>query len=368
MVKQIGIDKTLLAVSLILIVIGMLMIYSTTMIVAKEKYGDSFYFFKRQFLWLVLSLMVFLAVVVLEKPLYLQPKVIMAVLGITLLGLGLVFFFEKINNTNRWIRAAGFSLQPSEFAKITAVIYLAWILSRKSEEVNHPKSLALMLLPVAFIEILIIKEPDFGNFVLILLITLAMLFVAGLHWKYFLGLFAFLVPFLYALVRIDPVRTSRILSFLNPEGYAATSGFQALQSIWAIGSGGLFGQGIGNSTQKLFFLPYAYTDFIFAIVAEELGLIGAALVVGLFLTYYVRGVFIARNSDSPHIYLLVTGLTFLIVTQAMANISVTIGIFPTKGIPLPFISSGGTSLLCTLIVTGIILNVSRHRKMVFVND
>jgi cell division protein FtsW len=367
-VKHIGIDKALLAVVLILIVIGMLMIYSTTMIVAKEKYGDSFFFFKKQLLWLALSLIVFLGVILLEKPLYLQPKVIMAVLGITLLGLGFVFFFEKVNNTNRWIRIAGFSLQPSEFAKIAAVIYLAWILSRKSEEINNPKALGLMLLPVVFIEGLIIQEPDFGNFILILLITLVMLFVAGLHWRYFLGLFAFLVPFLYVLIRIDPVRMSRVLSFLNPEGYATTSGFQALQSIWAIGSGGLFGQGIGNSTQKLFFLPYAYTDFIFAIVAEELGLIGAVLVIGLFLAYCIRGILIARNSDSPHIYLLVTGLTFLVVLQAMINVSVTIGIFPTKGIPLPFISSGGTSLLCALMATGIVLNVSRHRKMVFAND
>ncbi len=166
------------------------------------------------------------------------------------------------------------------------------------------------------------------------------------------------------------MRLSRVRSFLNPQEYSSTSGFQAQQSILAIGSGGLFGQGIGNSTQKLFFLPYAYTDFIFAIIAEELGLLGALLAVGLFcLLYYLRGMVIARQSESPQTYLLVTG------ADSVAGLSVhdqhlgrAVGLFPTKGIPLPFISSGGTSLLGALTITAIILNVSRHRKMVFVND
>jgi len=170
------------------------------------------------------------------------------------------------------------------------------------------------------------------------------------------------------LIQGSPMRQERIRSFLNPENYAATEGFQATQSTYAIGSGGLFGQGIGNSTQKLFYLPYAYSDFIFAIIAEEMGFFGALAVIALFVLYYLRGMVIARQSDNPHTYLLVTGLVFLIVFQSVINISVAVGLFPTKGIPLPFISSGGTSLLSSLMITGIILNVSRQRNVVFVND
>jgi cell division protein FtsW len=161
---------------------------------------------------------------------------------------------------------------------------------------------------------------------------------------------------------------NRILAFLNPEQYVNTYSFQAIQSVYAVGSGGIFGKGLGNSTQKLFFLPYAYSDFIYAIVGEEIGLLGALIMVGLFIIFLVRGIRIAKYAGNRHIYLLVTGLSFLIVIQAMINISVTIGIFPTKGIPLPFISNGGSSLIASLVITGIILNVSRLRKTVLLND
>jgi cell division protein FtsW len=259
-------------------------------------------------------------------------------------------------------------VQPSEFAKIALVLYLAMMLSRKEIDVNNVRSLGVILLPVVFMEGLILKEPDFGNFVLIGIITLVMLFVAGVRLKYFVVFFALVVPLLLLLIRIDPMRQERIKSFFNPEIYASGQGFQALQSTYAIGSGGLFGQGIGNSTQKLFYLPYAYSDFIYAIIAEELGFFGALAVIALFVVYYLRGMIIARQSDNPHTYLLVTGLVCLIALQSMINISVAVGLFPTKGIPLPFISSGGTSLLSSLMITGIILNISRQRKVVFGND
>jgi cell division protein FtsW len=161
---------------------------------------------------------------------------------------------------------------------------------------------------------------------------------------------------------------TRILAFLNPEKYISTYNFQALQSLYAVGSGGIFGQGLGKSTQKLYFLPYAYTDFIYSIIGEEIGMIGSLLVVALFFIFLCRGLRIAKHSGNRHTYLMVIGMTFLIVCQALMNISVTIGIFPTKGIPLPFISMGGSSLISTLIMTGIIINVSRHRKTVLLND
>jgi cell division protein FtsW len=368
MVKNSGIDRTLLMVSLLLIAIGFLMIFSTTPVIAREKFGDSFLFFKKQLLWLCLGLIVFAALILIKKPFYLKQRLVMAAMAMAFTGLSLVFFFQKINNTSRWIRFGGFSVQPSEFAKIALVLYLALMLSRKESDVNSLKNLSLILLPVVFMEGLILMEPDFGNFFLIGIITLVMLLVAGVHLKYFAFLLVLLIPLFLLLIQADPMRQERIKSFLNPEDYASGQGFQALQSTYAIGSGGLFGQGIGNSTQKLFYLPYAYSDFIYAIIAEELGFFGALTVIALFIFYYLRGMIIARQSENPHTYLLVTGLVCLIAIQSMINISVAVGLFPTKGIPLPFISSGGTSLLSSLMITAIILNVSRQRKVVFGND
>jgi cell division protein FtsW len=362
MVKPTGIDRPLLIVTVSLIIIGFLMIYSSTLIVAKEKYGDSFFFFKRQLIWLLLGAIALAVVAHGRTPFYLDQRVVIPALVVTVLALLAVFFSGKINNTYRWIRLFGFSLQPSELAKVVSVLYLAFTLSRKAQDINQWRTLAQILLPIGVIEALILKEPDFGNFLLILIVTVAMLFVVGLQLRYFAAFSVLLVPALYLLVRSDPLRMQRILGFLNPEAHAATYNFQALQSVYAVGSGGLFGHGIGNSTQKLFFLPYAYTDFIFSIIGEELGLIGTLLVVLLFVAYFSRGLRIARHSGHIHTQLLGTGLTFLIVCQALINISVTIGLFPTKGIPLPFISSGGTSLLASLVVTGILLNISRLRK------
>jgi cell division protein FtsW len=368
MVKPSGIDRTLLAVSLLLLAVGFLMVFSTTPVIAREKFGNSFHFFNRQLLYLAVGLVAFVFLILFRSPFYLSPRLVMSVMALAFIGLSLVFFFQKVNNTSRWIRLGGMSVQPSEFAKIALVLYLAMMLSRPETDVNNLKSLGLILLPVAFMEGLILKEPDFGNFVLIGAITLVMLFLAGLRLRYFALFFFVLALFLFLLIRLNPMRQERIRSFLNPENYAATQGFQAMQSTYAIGSGGLFGQGIGNSTQKLFFLPYAYSDFIFAIIAEELGFFGALAVIALFVLYYLRGMAIARQSDTPHAYLLVAGLVFLIVFQSMMNISVAVGLLPTKGIPLPFISSGGTSLLGSLMITAIILNVSRQRKVVFTHD
>ncbi len=368
MVKASGIDRTLLTVSLLLMAIGFLMIFSTTPVIAREKFGDSFHFFNKQLLYLALGLVVFASLILFRSPFYLNPRLVMAAMALAFTGLSLVFFFQKVNNTSRWIRFGSLSIQPSEFAKIALVLYLAMMLGRRETDVNRIKGLGLILLPVAFMEGLILKEPDFGSFVLIGVITLVMLFLAGLRLKYFAAFLALLVPLVILLILLSPMRQDRIRSFLNPESYAATHGFQTTQSTYAIGSGGLFGQGIGNSTQKLFYLPYAYSDFIFAIIAEEMGFLGALAVIALFLLYYLRGMVIARHTDNLQTYLLVTGLVFLIAFQSMMNISVALGLFPTKGIPLPFISSGGTSLLSSLMITGIILNVSRQRKVVFTDD
>lgn len=362
MVKDYKFDKVLVIVTALLVLFGLIMVYSSTMILAKEKYGDSFHFLKRQALWLVVGVVLAVIISSLRYPVYLNKKVVYTLLMLSITGLILVFFTGKINNSYRWIRFAGLSFQPSELTKIAIVVYLSYALSRGIDDVNNIGKLLVLLIPIFIIELLIIKEPDLGNFSLILVIAMAMLFVAGLKLRYFFSFLLFLAPVLYMIVKMSPDKMNRILAFLNPEAYVSTYNFQSLQSIYAVGSGGIFGKGLGNSTQKLYFLPYAYSDFIYAIIGEEVGLMGAFTVIALFFIFLVRGLNIARLSGNLHSYLLVVGLAFTVVIQAMINISVTIGIFPTKGIPLPFISNGGSSLVTSLIIVGIIINVSRQRK------
>ncbi len=368
MVKDSKIDKVLIITTALLVLFGLIMVYSSTMILAKERFGDSFYFLKKQVMWLVVGLIITAVISSLKYPVYLKQKMVIAVLTLTIIGLMVVFFLGKVNDSYRWIRFAGFSLQPSEFAKMAVVLYLAYVLSKKTNDVNDPRKLLFLLIPFFIVEILILKEPDVGNFSLILTVAVIMLFAAGLKLRYFLYSFLFMVPVFFLFIKMNPDKMNRIVAFLNPDDYVSTYNFQTLQSIYAIGSGGIFGKGLGNSTQKLYFLPYAYSDFIYAVVGEEVGLVGSAAVITLFFIFLVRGLNIAKLSGNLYTYLLATGLTFMIVLQAMMHISVTLGIFPTKGIPLPFISSGGSSLVAALIGAGIILNISRHRKTVLLND
>jgi len=368
MVKDFKIDTVLILVTSLLVLFGLIMVYSSTTILAKEKFDDSFYFLKKQLLWLAVGLIITVVITSLKYPFYLNGKVVFAALVLATAGLILVFFTGKINNSFRWVRFAGFSIQPSEFAKIAIVLYLSYMLSRKNTDVNDIRKLLLCLVPFFLIELLILKEPDLGNFFLILIITLILLFAAVLKLRYFFYSIIILAPIFYGIIKMYPEKMTRIMAFLNPDAFAETYNFQVRQSIYAIGSGGIFGRGLGNSTQKLFFLPYAYSDFIYSVIGEEAGLVGSVAIVGLFFVFMVRGMNIARYSGNLHTYLLVVGLTFLVVIQAMINISITLGLFPTKGLALPFISSGGSSLVASLIITGIILNISRHRKTVLSND
>jgi cell division protein FtsW len=368
MVKDYKIDKMLIIVTALLIMFGLIMVYSSTMILAKEKYDDSFHFLKRQVLWMILGIFAAAVITFLRYPHYLKKRVVFTVLFTVIAGLIGVFLVGKVNDSYRWIRFAGFSIQPSEFAKIAVVLYLSYALSRESSDVNDIRKLMVLLIPFFIIEVLILKEPDLGSFLLILIITMMILFIAGLRLRYFFYSILFFAPTFYLIIKMNPEKLNRIMAFLNPEEFVSTYNFQALQSIYAVGSGGVFGKGLGNSTQKLFFLPYAYSDFIYAIIGEEVGLVGGIVIICLFFIFLVRGLNVARATGSRHTYLLVTGLTFLVVMQAMINISVTIGIFPTKGMPLPFISNGGTSMVASLIIVGIILNVSRQRKTVFSHD
>lgn len=368
MVKGHKIDRMFIAVILSLCVIGLIMIYSATMIAATEQHNDAYHYLKRHLLWLLLGFILFLGIARFKTPFYLDRRVVKAAVILSIIGLVLVFFCGKVNGSYRWIRLAGLSLQPSEFAKIVVVLYLASVLTRKDEVLPGVRRLLSLLWPVFLIAILILKEPDVGTFLLILALTGIVLLVAGLKLRYFMLAALFLIPLLFFIAWTNPGKMKRIEAFLEPQQYSASYNFQARQSIYAIGSGGIFGQGLGKSKQKLSFLPYANSDFIYSILGEETGLIGTLSVTGLFFLFMFSGLSIARRSGVRQTCLLVVGLTCMVAMQGLINISVTLGLFPTKGIALPFISSGGSSVISSLIAAGIIVNVSRRRKSEFVND
>lgn len=367
-VKHFGVDRPLIMVTVLLVLFGLIMVWSSTMILAKEQYGDSTHFLKKQLIGVAIGAFMALIIVLLKYPFYMNHRLVLIGMVLIVMALIAVFFFGKINGSYRWIRLAGMSIQPSEFAKIILVLFLASVLGRKETDVNNLKRLATLLIPYFVALLLILREPDYGSFFLILMVTAIMLFVAGLKLRYFVFGGAAIIPVSVFMVLSNPERLNRIMAFLHPEEYIKSYGFQATQSIFALGSGGLFGQGLGNSTQKLYFLPYAYTDFIYAIIGEETGLIGSLIIMSFFVFIFIRGLSIAKFSGNRQAYLLVLGLVSMLVFQALINISVNLSVLPTKGIALPLISIGGTSMMASLVIIGIVLNVSRQRKTVLLND
>jgi cell division protein FtsW len=292
---------------------------------------------------------------------YNSPRFIYPALCVTTLLLVLVFFVPGSHNTHRWIRFGGhFTLQPSEIAKAVLVLFLAWFLHSRLDHMRDWKHTLLRaaVMPVVFI-LLIVKQPDLGTALVLAGVTAMMLILAGMEWKYlFAGVLAAL-PGLVALLFMVAWRRQRMLVFLHPDSDPMGAGFHINQSLIAVGTGGLTGRGYMEGMQKLFYLPEASTDFIFANIAEELGFIGAICVVILFAVFGWRGLRTAFRSQDPFARLVAFGITTSILLQAFFNISVVLSLVPTKGIPLPLISSGGTSLFCTLASIGVLLNISR---------
>jgi cell division protein FtsW len=304
-----------------------------------------------------------------------QPAVIFSGLALVLLLLVAVFLVDRAHATHRWIRLGPASIQPSEFAKLVVIFYLAWFLEmrrkaaaglaqeRVSAGINNWKhTLAPALGPVLFLTVLVLLEPDLGTSLEISLVAIAMMFVAGLSGTYVLGAGIAALPALYLLIARVPYRSMRVMSFLNPDADPQGSGFQLLQSLIAVGSGGLFGVGLMESKQKLFYLPEAHTDFIYAVLCEELGFIGGAIVLALFAVYGWRGIRAALRAPDDFGRLTALGITAMVVSQALINLGVVLGMMPTKGIPLPFISYGGSSLLVMLLATGVLLNISQQTE------
>lgn len=362
-------DRWLFGATLALCLVGQVMVFSASAVMAREEFGSAYSFILRQLIWLGIGLGGMFALMNVDYRDLRQPKVIFTGLCVILLLLVGVFFLDRSHSTHRWIRFGPVGIQPSELAKLVVIFYLAWFLElRRSQWRNDPwtavndplRALAPALGPVLAIAGLVVMQPDLGTAFEIFVVALGMLFVAGLSLKYLAMASVAAVPAIYLLIVRVPYRYNRVVAFLNPEADPQGSGFQMMQSLIAVGSGGFSGVGLMESRQKLFYLPEAHTDFIYAVLCEELGFLGGALVLAMFAVYGWRGLRAALGAPDDFGRLLATGITVLVISQAMINLSVVLGMMPTKGIPLPFISYGGSSLLVMLLATGVLLNISQH--------
>jgi cell division protein FtsW len=360
MAKRVGGDKWLFFTTLLLVVVGLAMVFSASAVVAQEKFHSAYTFVGKQAGWALAGLVFMLLLSWIDYARYKSSRVIYALLCATSILLALVFFFPKSNNAHRWIRVHGYSFEPSELAKLVLVLFLAWFLSTRLDKMSEGKSTLLRaaLIPLVFCA-LIVRQPDLGTALVLAGVTLLMLFLAGMPWKYLLiGIGAMLPPLAWLIIMV-PWRLRRVLAFLNPDADPQGAGFHINQSLIAVATGGITGRGYMDGQQKLFFLPEAHTDFIFANIAEEMGLIGAIALVTLFVVFGMRGLRTSFRSLDPFARLAAFGITMTILLQAFFNISVVLSLLPTKGIPLPLISSGGTSLFFTLASIGVLLNLSR---------
>jgi cell division protein FtsW len=359
--KKLASDSVLFAVSVALMGLGLVIVWSASSALAREAHGNAYHFLVRQVVWAALGLVGMAAVMRLDYRKLRQPAVVYAMVVGTTLLLIVVLFLRPVNDTHRWIRLGALSFQPSELAKLSIILFLAYHLERRGERVNEfLPSLFPAFLLLGWFAFLIFIQPDLGTAATLAVIGSVMLFVAGVRLRYFAALAIPGLAVLYQAVMVAAYRRDRIEAFLNPYSDPRGSGYQIIQSLIAVGTGGVTGSGLMEGRQKLFYLPYPYSDFIFAVVGEELGLIGAAAVVAGFVLFLWRGIRAAWRAPDDFGMYLAAGLTLAIVLQAFINLSVVLGLVPAKGIPLPFISAGGTSLVLTLLSLGVVLNVSQH--------
>lgn len=364
MARRLQIDLFLLGAIVVLVVFGLAMVFSASAVVATEQYGSSLHFVIRQAIWAVLGIVIMWRLMNFDYRRFRNPRLIFPALALEVCLLVVVFLMPVRHDTHRWFYSGPFSFQPSELAKVLLLIFFAYFLDRQRDAINDIRhTLAPMGIVMGAMVALILKEPDLGTSLAIVMIAAAMLFAAGLQFRYFAGAAVAAVPLLYLAITHATYRTNRLIAFLNPEGDPLGKGFQILQSLIAVGSGGILGVGFGEGHQKLFFLPEPQTDFIYAVISEEWGFIGAVLVLVVFAIILWRGLKTAAYAPDGFGKLLAIGLTVLLVGQALVNMSVVIGLLPTKGIPLPFVSYGGSSLLMNLVAAGILLNISQHNSV-----
>ncbi len=361
MAKRVSVDKTLFTVTLLLVFFGLIMVFSASAVMANERFGSAYTFLLRQFAWAVAGVLVMWGAMNVDYRRYNNPAVVFSLLSITTLLLVAVLFLDRSHNTHRWIRLGMFSFQPSELAKPAIILFLAYFLETRTKQIDDWRNTLLpAVIPPLVLAVLIVRQPDLGTTMVCLGIAAVVLFIAGLKLRYFGYAFAASLLPLYFLVFRVRWRFDRILAFVNPYADPQGRGFHMIQSLIAVGTGGVSGVGLMEGKQKLFYLPEPHTDFIFAVTAEELGLIGSFIVVALFAIFLYRGMRTALATEDLFARFLAAGITTMIVAQAFFNISVVLGLLPTKGIPLPFISYGGSSLFVTLACVGVLLNITQQ--------
>ncbi len=362
MAKRVSADKWLYTVTLLLVFAGLVMVFSASAVMAKANphYHTAYYFVLRQLVWVVAGLGAMFGLMNVDYRHYRNPMFVFSLLGLTMLLLLAVFFLDRHANTHRWIAAGPLRLQPSELAKLALVLFLAWFLETKAKQIADWRTLVPPMLVTVLLAGLIAAQPDLGTAIACVLIACTMLFVAGARVAYFLYPLAASPVVFYFLVWRVKWRRERILAFMDPFADPQGRGFHIIQSLIAVGTGGVTGVGLMEGKQKLFYLPEPHTDFIFAVTAEEWGLVGSLFIVILFGVFCYRGMRAAVLSKDAFGRYLATGITAMVIVQALFNISVVLGLLPTKGIPLPFISYGGSSLFMALASVGVLLNITQQ--------
>jgi cell division protein FtsW len=360
--RKVSPDYVLFLLVVLLLGIGVVMVYSASAILATERFGDPYFFLRKQCFWAVLGLAVLWGAMSVDYRRWRRFVLPLLAVAVGLLVLVLVpAFGQEINGTRRWLRWGPVSFQPTELAKLALVLYLADFLARRQARIASLWTGFLPpLLVTGTMAALILRQPDLGSSVALVAVVLCMLFVAGARWLHMALVGAAAMPVIALAVTGASYRLRRVFAFLDPWADPRGAGFQIIQSYLALGGGGLAGRGLGESKQKLFYLPEPHTDFIFAIVGEELGFVGAVVVVLLFGLVLWRGARIALRVADPFGALAAVGITAMLATQALVNLGVVVGLLPTKGLPLPFVSFGGSSLLVAMAGVGLLLNISLH--------
>lgn len=360
MARKLKSDKLLFTATLLLVCTSIVMVYSASAVLSLERNQDAYLFLFKQLTWALLGLCLVPVIMRIDYRTYRQPVVIWTALAIVGLALVAVLFGRPVKGATRWLSIAGLGIQPSEFAKIVIIVFVAALLERRMDRINEPSALIPIGLVLGAIVGLILVQPDLGTAVAVVTIVGVMIFAAGISYHYVVGLFLMSLPAFYFVVWRVEYRRRRVLAFIDPMADPLGDGYQAVQSMIAIGTGGIAGRGLMEGVQKLFYLPEPHNDFIYAVIGEELGLIGATVVLACFCVITWRGLRTSMRAPDRFGAFLALGLTVMVAFQAFFNMSVVLSLLPTKGIPLPFVSYGGSSLLINLIGMGILLNVSQQ--------
>jgi len=360
MLRLRDVDRMLILTTTALVATGLIMVYSTSYIMAMKKYGSEYFFVKKQFIFILIGFLFFIIASKIDYHFY-QRWVYPLLLASFALLLVLAFIpgvGNEVGGARRWLKLGPLTFQPSEPAKLAVIMYLAYYLSTKKEKI---KTFSRGFLPPIIMSglfiALILKQPDFGTALSLGAIAIILMFIAGVRLRHIFSLVVFAMPFLYLMVSRVDYRMKRMLTFLDPWKDSDGAGFQLVQSLIGFGAGGIWGVGLGGGKQKLFYLPEAHTDFILSVIGEELGLIGISSLVVLYLIVLFCGVRIALKAEDLFGQYLAIGITLLILLQAVVNMAVVMALLPTKGLTLPFISYGGTSLVVNMIGMGILLNI-----------